>query len=155
MQPTPAPNPESDSETSKFRPVRDRIREALHLFNRGDFFECHEVLEAVWLESSGDQKLFLQGLIQVAVSLYHLRRGNFTGSERLLRAALQKLSRDNRQSQPIGNDENYDDYGIDVPGLIAFLAPLPERMKSGLASPGEPAPTLECRTPSGASERSL
>ena len=158
MEPTPAPNPKPTSEltsSSKPHPHHDQIREAVHLFNRGDFFECHEVLEAVWLENSGEQKLFLQGLIQVAVSFYHLRRGNFTGSERLLRAALQKLSRSDGQPRPLADANSYYDYGIDVPGLIAFLSPLPDRMKLGMASPEDPAPLLECRTAPGASESSL
>jgi predicted metal-dependent hydrolase len=66
------------------------------LFNRGEFFECHEALEAAWLESSGDDKTFLQGLIQVAVAFYHLRRSNYAGSGRLLRAGIEKLAASSR-----------------------------------------------------------
>jgi Domain of unknown function (DUF309) len=122
----------------------NRMQEAVRLFNRGDFFECHEVLEVVWLETSGDDKLFLQGLIQVAVSFYHLRRGNFPGSERLLRAGLQKLSGAGGGPRP-----------IDVPRLLAILAPLPDRIEAGLVSPDNPAPVLEWRAEPGSPESLL
>ena len=41
------------------------------LFNQHLFFEVHEVLEAQWLQESGDVKQFLQGLIQIAVAFHH------------------------------------------------------------------------------------
>src|SRR5690242_18943784 len=68
-----------------------QIRMGVELFNRGEFFECHEVLEQVWLNAQQQKTLFLQGLIQIAVSFYHLRRGNTIGAERLLSAGVSKL----------------------------------------------------------------
>lgn len=54
-----------------------RYFEGLRLFSAGDWFEAHEVLEALWREQpAGEGRLFLQGLIQLAVSLEHWRRGN-------------------------------------------------------------------------------
>ena len=108
-----------------------QLRHGLDLFNRGEFFECHEVLEAVWLQASGADKVFLQGLIQVAVSFYHLRRKNFTGSGRLLRAALEKLSTPSECHQL-----------IDTAGLLALLTPLLEPIQAGQASPDTPAPEI-------------
>lgn len=108
-----------------------QLREGLALFNRGEFFECHEVLEAVWLEASGDDKVLLQGLIQVAVSFYHLRRRNFAGSSRLLRAALEKLSSHSR-CRPL----------IDTARLLEILTPLLKRIEAGQASPETPPPEI-------------
>ena len=108
-----------------------QLREGLALFNRGEFFECHEFLEAVWLDAAGEDKVFLQGLIQVAVSFYHLRRRNFAGSSRLLRAALDKLSSPSRCRLL-----------IDTASLLEKLKPLPERIEAGQASPETPAPEI-------------
>ena len=108
-----------------------QLREGLALFNRGDFFECHEVLESVWLEASGEDKVFLQGLIQVAVSFYHLRRRNFAGSSRLLRAALEKLASPSECR-----------HLIDTATLLETLQPLPERIEAGQVSPETPAPEI-------------
>lgn len=54
------------------------------LFNRQQFFECHEVWEDLWRETDGAAKQFFKGLIQGAVSLMHLREGNLVGARKLL-----------------------------------------------------------------------
>jgi hypothetical protein len=61
------------------------------LFNHGLFFEVHEVLEAQWKQEAGDPKVFLQGLIQVAVAFYHLENRNYRGAFVLLKEGLEKL----------------------------------------------------------------
>ncbi|GAB4138288.1 DUF309 domain-containing protein [Thermopirellula anaerolimosa] len=56
-------------------------------FNRGEFFEAHEIWESAWLGSQGPVRDFLQGLIQVSVALHHLSRGNLHGARSLLERA--------------------------------------------------------------------
>jgi len=68
------------------------LHEGIELFNRGAYFECHEVLELAWTPERGPRRLFLQGLIHVAVGFYHHRRGNPLGACRQLRKALRKLA---------------------------------------------------------------
>ncbi|MDP6934160.1 MAG: DUF309 domain-containing protein [Myxococcota bacterium] len=46
----------------------------------GAWFEAHELIEEVWRPTDGDERRFLQGLIQAAVSLVHLQRGNPRGA---------------------------------------------------------------------------
>jgi hypothetical protein len=43
------------------------------------------------MESEGDRKLFLHGLINVAVGLYHLKRQNLTGAVKVLRKGVSRL----------------------------------------------------------------
>ena len=50
------------------------------------------MLEPVWMEEVGDVKRFLQGLIQAAVAMYHLGRGNLAGARSLLTEGLAKLA---------------------------------------------------------------
>jgi uncharacterized protein len=64
----------------------------LELFNRGEFFDAHEVLEDVWRAAPPAEKKFLQGLIQVAVGLHHHSRGNVVGARSLLTRAQRNLS---------------------------------------------------------------
>jgi predicted metal-dependent hydrolase len=66
-------------------------REGLRLFNEEDFFECHEVLEELWSECQGEQKRFMQGLIQASVALFHFGNENFGGAKKLYLSATQKL----------------------------------------------------------------
>ena len=37
------------------------LRRGIQLFNDGEFFECHEVLEEAWTPERGPRRLFLQG----------------------------------------------------------------------------------------------
>ncbi|HEY6937070.1 MAG TPA: DUF309 domain-containing protein [Terriglobales bacterium] len=67
-------------------------RRGLELFNRGEFFDAHEVLEDVWRAAPAAEKKFLQGLIQVAVGLHHHSRGNMAGARSLLARAHRNLS---------------------------------------------------------------
>lgn len=57
-------------------------------FNAWDFFEAHEVWEDVWNATSGRRKDFYQGLIQMAVTLVHLQRGNRLGVVKVFERAL-------------------------------------------------------------------
>jgi hypothetical protein len=63
----------------------------LELFNRREFFECHEVLEEIWTPARGRDRLFLQALIHFAVGFYHHQRANPAGASRQLRKGLRKI----------------------------------------------------------------
>ncbi|TKH42965.1 DUF309 domain-containing protein [Paenibacillus terrae] len=59
-------------------------------FNRDrDYFECHEVLEELWIKLDRDP--VYKGLLQIAVGLYHFRNGNFRGGHMMLDSAVHKL----------------------------------------------------------------
>jgi len=66
--------------------------EAVSLFNRRYFWECHEVLEHLWLEEHGERRLFYQGIIQAAAALYHVLNANPKGVIRLAEEARKKLT---------------------------------------------------------------
>jgi uncharacterized protein len=68
------------------------LERGIALFNGGEYFECHEVLEEAWTPEHGPRRLFLQALIHMAVGLYHHQRGNPAGALRQLRKGLRKLS---------------------------------------------------------------
>lgn len=63
------------------------------LFNRGDFFEAHEVWESLWMETHGPEKPFVQGLIQAAVGLCHFCNGNVRGAAKLYRSSRDYMAR--------------------------------------------------------------
>lgn len=84
------------------------LLKALGEFNRGDWFECHETLEDLWVGEEGEIRDFFQGVLQVAVALHHWRGGNFAGAIRLLESGVGYLSR----VRPVCQR-------VDVAGLIA------------------------------------
>jgi uncharacterized protein len=71
----------------------EELRRAIEEFNRGDWFECHETLEELWVGAKGELRDFYQGLLQLAVAQHHWRNGNFKGALILLRGGVDLLSR--------------------------------------------------------------
>ncbi len=61
------------------------------LFNQGDYYDCHDVLEALWMEADPTDKPFYQGILQIAVGLYHLANGNWRGAAILLGEGVNRL----------------------------------------------------------------
>ena len=53
-------------------------------FNRGEFFEQHETLEAAWIAETDPVRYLYQGILQVGVGLYHLERGNLLGARGMI-----------------------------------------------------------------------
>ncbi len=68
--------------------ITDDLAEGVRLFNEGEYFEAHEVWEDEWHGVVGDNKNFLQGLIQTAAVYVHLTRGNPEGVRSLSTSAL-------------------------------------------------------------------
>lgn len=65
----------------------------VHFHGTRDYFECHELLEEHWKQEA-DPALrdVWHGLIQVAVALYHERRGNRAGALKMMGMALRRLA---------------------------------------------------------------
>ena len=57
-----------------------QLLKAIEEFNGGLFWDCHETLEAVWLDTSYPLRLFHHAIIKVAVGLYHATRHNRRGA---------------------------------------------------------------------------
>lgn len=73
-------------------PPDPHLLEFVRRFNRGEFFDAHEVLEELWQEYDGPDRTAYQGLIQIAVALEHLRRGNRKGARGVLASARRRLA---------------------------------------------------------------
>ena len=72
-------------------PATEEFSRALREFNEGEFFRCHETLEALWLREKYPQRLFYQGILKVAVGLLHRERGNDAGARAKLGEGLEML----------------------------------------------------------------
>lgn len=71
--------------------VDPRLGEGVALFNQGDYYACHDVLEAIWMEANTLEKPFYQGILQIAVGLYHLGNHNWQGASILLGEGTNRL----------------------------------------------------------------
>lgn len=111
---------------------REFFQRGIDLFNRGEFFTCHEVLEEIWLEEPESEKPFYQGIIQVAAAFHHFQRGNRAGLESLLRAGVEKL----RRFPPVY-------HGLDLAALLIELQPWFECLETNQPPGALPLPRIQ------------
>jgi len=70
-----------------------RLARGRALFNRGSYFEAHEVWEEAWLSEEGEARRILQGLIQIAAAGHKATvQKQAAGCVRLLEAGLARLA---------------------------------------------------------------
>jgi 8-oxo-dGTP diphosphatase len=108
--------------------------EGIRLFNAGEYFECHEMLEDLWHPSQGLERLHYQGLIQAAIALEHLRKNNLAGAMGLYGKACEKWAQ---------LPETY--MGVDLKGLREALGRFFDPVFKG--GPGGPEWPLVPRIP--------
>lgn len=98
---------------------KEYIDYLVHFHGNRDFFECHEILEEYW--KSEDERLDRWVvLIQLAVGLYHHRRGNFRGSQKMLESCLRRMA-----------PHDFKELGLDFQGMQSLLQERIERIKQG------------------------
>jgi predicted metal-dependent hydrolase len=69
----------------------DQVLDGIALFNREEFYDCHDTIEEIWLQESSDEQPFLQGLIQSAVAFHHYQHGKLGAARSMLSLAIEKL----------------------------------------------------------------
>jgi hypothetical protein len=91
-------------------PADEALAEAQRLIDDGRPFTAHEVLEAVWKDSTGPERELWRGLAQLAVAITHGLRGNDAGAATLRLRAAEHLAAF-AGTQP---------HGVDVDRLISW-----------------------------------
>ena len=110
-----------DGRAKAYRPLPATERAAaleagLAAYERGDFFEAHELLEPAWMGTPDlPERALLQGLIKVAAAYVHDVRGNPAGIIRNLTGA-RALLEEARTTGPAINVA-----GLDLPALVAAI----------------------------------
>jgi len=69
----------------------DSFMQAVEEFNQEKFYQCHDSLEAIWVDSPEIDKRFYQGILQIAVACHHLSNLNLRGATILLGESIQRL----------------------------------------------------------------
>jgi hypothetical protein len=114
-----------------------RLQKGIDEFNQGLFFECHETLEEIWQEDHGEDRLFYQGIIQIAAGYFKWQQGVPAGALKLWRTGLEKIA-------PYGSNH----LGIAVGPFAEAVKTNLQKLEAAQQTGGEPAlldiPTL-CR----------
>jgi uncharacterized protein len=69
----------------------DLAREAIALFNAGEFYRQHDLLEALWRSEPRPIRDLYQGILQVGVAYYQITQGNALGAAKLILRGLRWL----------------------------------------------------------------
>ena len=101
-----------------------------------DYFECHEVMEELWLEEG--RNMLYQGLLQAAVGLHHWRNDNYSGARKLFDQALNKLI----QYPDVMMGLNLDQLRSDIERSVEPLRRWVELNAKELAEPAQLAPPV-------------
>jgi len=67
------------------------FQDGFNYYKIGDYFEAHESWEELWSDYYLEDRKFIQGLIQLAVSFVHLERCNLIGARNLLIKSKEKM----------------------------------------------------------------
>lgn len=65
-------------------PLADLAREGIELFNRGEYYKCHDALEEAWRQDQTRGRDLYQGILQFGIALYQIERGNYRGAVKML-----------------------------------------------------------------------
>ena len=129
-----------DGRAKAYRPLPAETRAValeagLAAYDRGDYFDAHELLEPAWMGTDDlAERALLQGLIKLAAAYVHSVRGNPQGIARNLEGArvrLEEAHEDGRHAAGLDLDALLDD----IDQRLAQLAAHPDRQPS-------PAPNL-------------
>ena len=101
--------------------------QSVEQFNSGQFYACHDTLEALWIEAHEPEKTFYQGILQVAVALYHLENGNTRGAVILLGEGSNRL----RRYPSIYGGVNVSEFLHQSVTLMQKLQQIPEEKTTG------------------------
>ena len=105
--------------------------EAIALFDRGEWYACHDLIEDLWHQCQGPDRQALQGLLQIAVAHLHLERSNLRGATVLLGEGLGRL-------KPYGNEA----LGLQLEPLLAAVSRRLQALQQGLEPSDDPLPQL-------------
>ncbi len=81
------------------------ISDGISYFNNERFWECHEILEGVWKNCTGNEKFLVQGLILVAAGLVHYQKDEDEICISIFNRALTKLENSDGQYYNIDIDK--------------------------------------------------
>ncbi|CAK7340341.1 unnamed protein product [Dovyalis caffra] len=76
------------------------FEEAVSLFNKREYYKCHDVLEALWVKAEEPSRTLYHGILQCAVGFHHLFNQNHKGAMMELGEGLCKLKRMDFESGP-------------------------------------------------------
>ncbi|XP_020219995.1 uncharacterized protein LOC109802968 [Cajanus cajan] len=89
--------------------------EAVALFNGGEYYKCHDYLEALWNNAEEPTRTLIHGILQCAVGFHHLFNQNHRGAMMELGEGLCKLRKMEFSNGPFHKFEK------DISAVLDFI----------------------------------
>ena len=102
-----------------FKNFQESFYFALNLFNNEKWYEAHDAFEDIWNNVDGDERQVIQGILQVSVSQFHLKKGNVNGATILLGEGLGRIK-----------TRTYLNLGIDLDSFCECLEDLLKKLQN-------------------------
>lgn len=112
-------------------PLPAQALRGLEEFNRGEYFECHETLEHVWMADPRPVRDLYRAVLQVAVAYHHVARGNLPGALKMFDRSKQWFRRLPERCQ-----------GVELGRLLANAEQVEAAARQALAEGGSVDPSL-------------
>jgi hypothetical protein len=103
---------------------RTALKKGIDEFNNGDYFDCHETLEELWMVEADSDRTFYQGLLQLSVGCFHLLNENYRGAGSQWRRGCAKLEKFSERH-----------LGVDVKSLLAQMRRCQEMLQRTQSGP--------------------
>jgi len=109
------------------------LEKGIGLFNRGEYFEAHEAWERVWRGLADyKERRFVQSLTMIAAALYHYKRKEYRGCEKLLIKGITRL----KETLELGED-------MEIKKFLHEVREFEHRFLRGDPVPEEDFPLIE------------
>lgn len=120
--------------TSEQENIPQEFWQGIAEFNQKEFYKCHDTFEALWHEAGNPQRNFYQGILQIAVGLYHAGNENWRGAVISLGEGIRKLN----YYHPDYFNINVDKFLIESSELLKHLQQSgPEKIADFVRSPDD------------------
>lgn len=73
-------------------PLAAQAEEGIVLFNQGEYYKCHDALEAAWNDDKSATRDLYKAVLQVGIAYFQIERGNYRGAMKMLLRVRQWLT---------------------------------------------------------------
>jgi predicted metal-dependent hydrolase len=73
-------------------PLPPQARQAVELFNAGEYYRQHDLFEMLWMEEEGPVRDLYRAILQVGIAYYQVQRDNRRGALKMLLRSVQWLN---------------------------------------------------------------
>jgi predicted metal-dependent hydrolase len=88
----PSPEQTKQLEYECEQELPELARQGIEKFNQREFYQQHDLLEALWVQTESPVRDLYRAILQVGIAYYQILRGNYRGAHKMLLRSVQWLA---------------------------------------------------------------